>query len=247
MNLKVVNVWYRYSPNRIALKKISLALEDKITIIVGPNASGKTTLLKLMSLIYKPWKGRILINNRDYWRLSSRDQLSIRRKIIYVHEKPIIIRGTILDNILLGYKIRNMNSSKIKQTKKVSELLEIFNLSNTLNLKPRMLSTGQLQLLSIIRALVLEPELLLLDEPTANLDQDKRKVLLEYIEEYISKDSKRKVIIATHDLFIPLLLEDSYLIVLNNGEIVNKGYANEILGYEYKKLYNILKRTGMQI
>ncbi len=247
MNIKLVNVWYKYPPNKIALRNVSLNLEDKTVIIVGPNASGKTTLLKLISLIYKPWKGRILVDHKDYWELDRKEQLSVRRKIVYVHEKPIFVRGTILDNILLGYKIRGINISKMDLTKKVSELLEIFNLNNILNLKPRMLSAGQLQLLSIIRALVLEPELLILDEPTANLDYEKRKILLEYIEEYINKSIKRKVIIATHDLFIPLLLENSYLIVLSDGEIVDKGYVNEILDYEYKKLYNILGRTSTRI
>ncbi len=244
MNIKLMNVWYKYPPDKIALKNISLDLESRTIIVVGPNASGKTTLLKLVSLIHKPWKGKILVDRKDYWSLDRREQLSIRRKIVYVHEKPVFIRGTILDNILLGFKIRGINTSKTDLAEKISELLKIFNLDNILDLKPKTLSAGQLQLVSIIRALALEPELLVLDEPTANLDNEKRKILFEYLEEYINKNSRRRIIIATHDLLIPLLLENSYVIVLSNGEIVGKGFASETLDYEYKKLYNVLKKTS---
>ncbi len=243
MDLKLVNIWYKYPPKKIALKNISLNLTSKVIIIVGPNASGKTTLLKLVSLIYRPWKGKILVDNKDYWSLGKKEQLSIRRKIVYVHEKPLYVRGTIMDNILLGFKIRGIDTSA-DLTIRALDLLKMFKIESALNAKPSSLSTGQLQLISIIRALMLEPELLVLDEPTANLDGERRKTLLEYLGEYVKNN--KKIIIATHDLLVPLLLEKAYIIVLDNGEIISKGYVNEVLDYEYKKLYNVLKKTNIQ-
>ncbi len=244
MNIKLVDVWYKYPPSKIALRRVSLEITEKKTIIVGPNASGKTTLLKILSLMYKPWKGAILVGSKSYWELDEKEQLAIRRRLIYVHEKPVFIRGTVLDNILLGFKIRKINLNKHEIIDKALHLLEIFGLEKTANIKPRNLSTGQLQLISIIRALVLEPDVLLLDEPTANLDIEKRKILLRYLEEYVKKNSGRKIVIATHDLLIPLLLEDSYVVVLSDGRIASRGYVDEILGYEYEKLFNVLKKKG---
>ncbi len=247
MNIKLVDIWYKYPPNKIALRGISLEVADKRIIIVGPNASGKTTLLKILSLMYKPWRGIVLVDSKNYWGLHEKDQLAIRRRLIYVHEKPVFVRGTVLDNILLGFRIRKVNFDKHEIIDKAIGLLETFNLKKIANVKPKNLSTGQLQLVSIIRALILEPDILLLDEPTANLDIGKREILLQYLEEYIRKDSNRKIIIATHDLLIPLLLEDSYVILLSGGDIAGRGYVDEILSYEYEKLFNALKKKGTRM
>ncbi len=214
--IRLVNTWYKYPGSKNwALKNINLVFrEDKAYAVIGPNASGKTTLLKITALLYKPVKGRIEAWDKDYWSLPRDKMIELRRRIVYVHEKPILLRGTVLHNLAYGLILRGHD----KQTaeKKASRLLEKLGLTSLAHKKNKQLSAGEAQLVAILRAIILEPRILVLDEPLAHLDTSKRKKILELLT--ILKQTGTGIIIATHDYYIAETLTEK-TIQLENGEI----------------------------
>ncbi|MGC9009857.1 MAG: ATP-binding cassette domain-containing protein [Sulfolobales archaeon] len=189
---------------------------DKIIVIRGPNGSGKTTLMKIISLLYKPTKGLVYIDGMDYWRINSRERYSIKREIVYIHERPILLRDTVLNNITYGLKIRGeLSESSLKESR---DLLERFMITHLENKKAHELSAGQAQLVSIIRALVLHPSFLVLDEPISNLDRDRRKLLIEILREYKNR-FKMSLILSLHEDMLLKDLEPDEVYRIYNGKI----------------------------
>lgn len=213
MIIELDNVWYKYpGSSKWVLKNINHVFKKgKIYVLIGPNASGKTTLLKISSLLYKPTKGNVLVNGMDFWKLDSEKRLILRRKIVYVHEKPILLKGTVLYNISFGLMLRNID--KETAYKKAREFLEKIGLDHLIKKNVNELSAGEAQIVSILRAIILEPELLFLDEPLAHIDIEKRNTIINLIKKLKNKDMG--IIIATHDMYLVNLLADEVIITKN--------------------------------
>lgn len=218
-SIELRGVWYRYvGSNDWVLKNVSLTIEPKeVVVITGHNGSGKTTLLKIASLIYRPTKGEVLVGGKEFWSLTEDEKLVIRRKVVYVHEKPILLRDTVLGNVAYGLRVRGLsNDELLRRCKEVLEELGIWGLKDVNAYK---LSVGQAQLVAIARALTLNPEVLLLDEPYAHLDMKKKEVLTKVL-------SRRSVegmtlVIATHQKIDSTELRITKTVTLENGEVVN--------------------------
>lgn len=198
MTLELIKVWFRY-PNSddYLFKELSITFSrNEITVITGPNGSGKTTLLKIAGLIYKPNKGVVKVFGKDFWKIDRHEErISIRRRIVYVHEKPILLKGTVAYNIAYGLILRGLNKKEAYNI--VEDFTSKYGLSYLLRKKTIQLSAGEAQVVSLLRAMVLKPYYLLLDEPTSNLDIEKRQVILSIIS-----DLKRQgtgIVITTHD------------------------------------------------
>lgn len=204
-----------------AVKDVSVTLHNGMCYgVTGPNGSGKTTLLKIISLLYKPTNGYVLYNGIDPWRS---DITSYRRRVVYVHEKPVMVRGSVLDNLALGLKIRGYNGDQIKE--KIERIVAKLDLSPLLDRRARDLSAGQRQLVAIARALVLDPDVIALDEPYSNLDFKKRKRLSRVVS--MLRWRGKLVAISSHDVGLLVSLCD-YIIYLENGGIVLEGPAKEV-------------------
>lgn len=219
VSIKLRGVWYRYvGGNDWVLKNISLTIEPKeVVVITGHNGSGKTTLLKITSLIYRPVKGEVLVDSNDFWSLEEDEKLMIRRKVVYVHEKPILLKDTVLGNVAYGLRIRGIgNDELLRRCKEVLEELGIWGLKDFNAYK---LSVGQTQLVAIARALVLNPEVLLLDEPYAHLDMKKKEVLTRVLSKRCRESMT--LVIATHQRIDNTELSISKTVTLENGELVN--------------------------
>jgi len=219
VSIKLRGVWYRYvGGNDWVLKNISLTIEPKeVVVITGHNGSGKTTLLKITSLIYRPVKGEVLVDSNDFWSLEEDEKLMIRRKVVYVHEKPILLKDTVLGNVAYGLRIRGIgNDELLRRCKEVLEELGIWGLKDFNAYK---LSVGQTQLVAIARALVLNPEVLLLDEPYAHLDMKKKEVLTRVLSRRCRESMT--LVIATHQRIDNTELSISKTVTLENGELVN--------------------------
>lgn len=218
--IRLINVWYFYESTP-AVKGLNLTLNDDVVYIIGPNASGKTTIMKLLSLIYPPTKGKVLYNEENPWQ-DEKLLLKLRKRVVYVHEKPILLRGTVIDNVVLPLVLRGIPRSEAIERAK--DLLRELGLESVENKKRRDLSAGQAQLVSLCRALVLDDvEYIFLDSPTSMLDIENRKRVIAAI----CKKSARKVI-ATLDLALPLQLPGRVLL-LDSGEL-----REDITPEEYK-------------
>jgi len=216
MTIRLEKVWYRYSGSRNwALRNINIVFnEHKTYAIIGPNASGKTTLLKITALLYKPTRGNVRAWGIDYWNLPSSEAIQLRRNIVYVHEKPILLRGTVAYNIAYGLTLRGYTQTEAEE--KARKLLSKLELTYLADKKTKQLSAGEAQLTAILRAVILEPKILVLDEPLAHLDTSKREKILRLLTEL--KETGTGIIIATHNQYITQTLIEK-TIQIENGEI----------------------------
>ena len=164
----------------IIFEDLNLSIEKgKHTVITGPNGSGKSTLLGIISQIYYPQNGEINI---------------FTKHIGYVGVTPLIIDGTLRENLLYGNSDSEINDEKLIESLKLFQLFDEDHYDLTLLISNRTLSSGQMQKISFIRALLSNTELLLLDESTSNLDSDTRELIFQ-----ILKDKEITIINSTHN------------------------------------------------
>lgn len=191
MEIVLEDVWYSYDGKTYAVISANLRVGSKgLYLIIGPNGSGKTTLLKIIALLYKPTRGKVLVNGVDFWNLNSKNLDEIKGNIVYVHDRPIMVRGDVEYNLKLGLMLRGSNNWDY-----LTELIERYGLKGLLRVNAKSLSSGQKRIVSIVRALALKPKILVLDEPFNYLDREKARTLMEDLYE-ISKSST--VVMATH-------------------------------------------------
>lgn len=209
--IKVENLWFKYD-EKYVLKGIDIEFRKGLTLILGPNGAGKTTLLKIIAGLLKPIKGEVYIDDTPLYEKSYEGKLNIRRNITYVHETPIMLRGTVFENILYGQRVRGERTTPV-----IDEIIEKFNIKNFLYNKASSLSMGQKQLVALARAFAIKPKYLLLDEPLQYLDKNNREDVWDIISEYARKNT---IIIATHDKF--LIEKTNNFIFLIDGKINNK-------------------------
>ena len=223
---KVRNLEKVYN-NKIILDVDNLNFQEgKIYAIVGPNGSGKTTLLNILNLLEKPDEGQIFFYEQEITNKSNSDTLEIRRKITLVNQDPFLFNSTVYDNIAYGLKIRSI-PSKVQKSR-IKSALNIVGLSGFKDRKANQLSGGEAQRVVIARALVIEPEVLFLDEPTANVDQ-KHIDVVERIIKKIRKEIKTTVIFTTHDLSQAYRLADEVISLLD-GKIIKQVPENLLRG-----------------
>ena len=202
-----------------ALQKTDLALHTKeLIIIIGPSGSGKTTLLSLIGCVLYPTEGRIYIKERDTRDLNDRKLAQLRRQEIgFVFQNfNLIAPLNTEENIRIPL---SLNRVPMKETKKLTEqALSLVGLTDRRHFLPKQLSGGEQQRVAIARALVANPDIILCDEPTASLDSDSLKVIMQELRKLA--DTGKAVAVVTHD---PRL--ESYadrIIRIDNGKIEEK-------------------------
>jgi len=169
----------------------------EIFAVIGPSGAGKSTLLRLIDLLDTPTEGTIRINGLDIHADKER-RLSIRRMMGMVFQKPAVFNTTVTENIAVGLRFRGTSKSEIHT--RIEEALDTVGLAGYGERRARTLSGGEMQRVALARAMVIEPEILLLDEPTANLDP----VSVEMIEELvirINRDLGTTILFSTHDMY----------------------------------------------
>jgi len=209
---------------RDILKNINLRVDKgEVFALIGPTGAGKTTLLRLIDLIDVPTSGKIYFDGVDTAE-SARVRLRIRRRMAFVLQKPVVFNMSVYDNIAYGLKWRGIGGSNLRG--KVSDVLEMIGLSVDKNRNARTLSGGEVQRVAIARAIVIEPEVLLLDEPTANLDPISASRIEELITSIIQHYTTT-IIMATHDMAQGQRLADR-IGVLMNGELLQTGNSRDV-------------------
>ena len=187
-----------------ALEHISFSMkEGDFLAIVGPSGSGKSTLLHLIAGLLEPEKGLILLNGK-YLRGSATN-------IGYMLQKDELLEWrTVYHNVLLGLEIQHSMTARAKE--KARELLDIYGLDQFANSRPSELSGGMRQRAALVRTLVMEPDLLLLDEPFSALDSQTRLTVGDDIGQ-ISRKEKKSAILVTHDLAEAISLADRVIVL----------------------------------
>lgn len=223
--LRLRNIWKSYGVREV-LRGISLDAEGgRISCIIGPNGSGKTTILRIADLLEAPDAGEIAFDGDDVMAMGPEERIEYRRRMAMVFQQPALYDLSVYDNIAMGLKIRGID--KMVAGKRVEEALKAVNLYDLRAARAHSLSGGEAQRLCLAGAMVVEPEGLLLDEPTANLDPANTIIVEEIIREY-ARDKKGIVVFTTHNMFEAKRLADGVLFLMD-GRAIEEGDAAEVL------------------
>jgi ABC-type lipoprotein export system ATPase subunit len=182
-----------------AVKDINLTVDaGEFIVITGRSGSGKTTLLNLVAGIVRPTAGKIIINDNNIWNLSDAERSNFRnRKIGFVFQFPSLYPSlTVLDNVLLPTLFAQGNKNK-DFAARAKKLLNDVGLNDKLSAYPRHLSAGQQQRVVIARSLINEPEVVLADEPTSNLDELSEQEIITLFQD-IHEKSGLTILFVTH-------------------------------------------------
>lgn len=202
-----------------ALKKINLEIKKgEFTSIIGPSGSGKSTLMHIIGLLDRPSQGEVFINGQEVSKLSDNEISQIRNRTIgFIFQQfNLINKLTVLENILVP-TVYSREKLEFDPKKRALSLIEKFNIGGKENSYPNKLSGGQQQRVAIARALIMDPPIILADEPTGNLDSKNGEIILELLEK-LNKEEGRTVIIVTHDLEIAKRAKR--IIQIKDGEII---------------------------
>ncbi|MDD2510183.1 MAG: phosphate ABC transporter ATP-binding protein [Syntrophomonas sp.] len=223
MNLFEISGLRKSFGSRTVLNIDELTLQaGKIYAVLGPNGSGKTTLLRILNLLAAPDTGRIKFMGGDIG-ISQADRLSVSRQMCMVFQRPFMFRSTVFNNVAYGLKLRRV--AKADCEKRVNEALDFVGMGNFVKQSATRLSGGETQRVALARALVLQPQVLLLDEPTANLDPGSVQQIEEIIRKY-HQEYNTSVIIVTHNLFQAKRMADETILLIN-GEVLERASTAE--------------------
>jgi len=210
-----------------AVREVSFEANfGEMLYIVGPSGSGKTTLLSMISGILRPNSGKVRVEDKEIWSLTNDEIADFRLNTVgfVFQDFHLFPRLTTVENVAIPLilKRRNWNES----IKEAMEYLEIVGLKERAHLPPVKLSTGEQQRVAIARAIVSHPDLLILDEPTASLDGDTGRRILDFVKKNILNEN-RCIIIVTHDSRI--FEYSDRMMKMEDGKIteVLKGDVNE--------------------
>ncbi len=199
----------------LALNHINLHFDNKgVFTIIGPSGAGKTTLLKILALLLEPTTGQIFVNNVN---VDNNMRYSLRRKFTMVFQNTLFFSSNVHDNISYGLNIRNLPSDEVE--KRIRDVLKRFGLIKLEKKLMFELSAGQMQRVSLARAFVLEPEVLFLDEPTANLDPENNLIIER---EILSFSKSKPVVMSTHNILQIRRIADS-VAFLSDGLLIDQG------------------------
>jgi len=218
--------FYKKDGNVISvLSNINISINKGETFaIIGPNGSGKTTLLRILGLLESPTQGEIRYLGKDITNLSRKAKTLYRRKLSFVRQKPLVRDASVFENIAYGLKVRGMKFKQYKHL--VEEMIESIGLSGMENKNARALSGGEMQSVAIAMNFIINPEIYLLDEVSANLDSMNLKLLDDFIMK-IRQDKEKTIIMSTHDPLEAIKYADQ-IAVLIHGQITQIGTPIEI-------------------
>lgn len=210
-----------------ALDQVSLSVEKgDIVGIIGFSGAGKSTLIRTVNLLERPDEGQIIINDKDFTKLGSKQLASERKKIgmIFQHFNLLSSR-TVFDNVALSLELDHVSKGEIKR--KVNELLKIVGLEDKANDYPKSLSGGQKQRVAIARALANDPYLLLCDEATSALDPATTQSILQLLRD-INQRLGITILLITHEMEV-IKAVCNHVAVIDKGKLLAKGTLNEII------------------
>ena len=221
INIRGVSLVYNQGKQNefCALKNINLDVNNgELVILKGVSGSGKSTLLSLIALLQKPTSGEILIDGTNIAKLPDAFCSELRHKRLgLVFQNFNLIEGlSVYENLLAPFALTNFKVNVREEM--IKKALELANISHKRDENVSNLSGGERQRCAVARALSMDADIILADEPTANLDRDNARAFLGLLESF--KALKKSVIVATHDSIFDELSATDRVVSLQNGEIV---------------------------
>jgi putative ABC transport system ATP-binding protein len=224
---KVINATRDFKIGEIethALRGVNLSIEDgEFTALVGPSGSGKTTLLQLIGLLDQPTSGQVYINGNDATRLNRNQRADLRKGTIgFIFQFFALIPTlTAYENVEMPLLLNGTKPAERKA--RVNEMLAAVGLSDRAHHRPDQLSGGQQQRVAVARALAINPKVILADEPTANLDTENGKQVMDIMQR-LNKETGVTFVFATHD---PRVIDYANRVVtLQDGLITKDSKSN---------------------
>jgi len=216
--------------DKTVLDNVNLQInEGEILALLGPNGSGKTTILKILALIENPTSGELKLSGET---VTAKNTEKIRMLTSLVFQKTTVFTTSVYNNVAYGLKIRKIPKELCDH--EVKKALELVKLEGFENRPARKLSGGEQQRVAIARALVLKTKLLLLDEPTANLDP-KNAAILEEVIAAVNRELKTTIVMATHNMFQAKMLPQR-IALISDGRITEIGEPVEVFSKLSKNL-----------
>lgn len=202
--------------NILDIKKLNLKA-NSVTSIVGQSGSGKTTLLRLLNKLISPDSGEIFFDDKP---ISSINSVELRRKVVMLPQVPAIFKGDIRENLLIGLKF---SEKETVSDEKLYEILKKVKLEKELNQNAEELSGGEKQRIALGRIILMEPEVLLLDEPSSALDEETEHLIIEAVANY-TKTNNKTLIMVTHSQNVAKQFSDEIIeikkdIIINQEEV----------------------------
>lgn len=230
-----------YDGHITALEDINLTIEDgEIFGIIGQSGAGKSTLIRCINMLEPPTSGEVLINGRDMTKLSQKELREERKHIgmIFQHFNLLSSR-TVFQNVAFPLELAKV--PKAEQEKKISAILELVGLTEYRDKYPAQLSGGQKQRVAIVRALAMEPEVMLFDEPTSALDPEMVGEVLEVMRELAHEGMT--MVIVTHEMAFAREVA-SRVLFMEEGKLGEQGTPEVIFtNPQSPRLQNFLKKV----
>jgi molybdopterin-binding protein len=218
----LTDVTVRYRPGQLALDVPSLALAEGETLaVLGPNGAGKSTLLRVIALLERPGTGVVRFRGHP---VSWSRVLDVRRRMAMAFQEPLLADVTVAENVALGLRFRGIPAAERRP--RIERWLGRLGIAGLASRPARVLSGGEAQRCALARALVLEPELLLLDEPFAGLDQPSREAVIAGLGAILRRDRITTVLV-THDRDEARALADRVAVMIG-GRLVQSDATDRL-------------------
>lgn len=221
MEIKTIRLSKKIDSKEI-LRGIDITFEKECTnVIIGPNGSGKTSLLRQIVLLDKPSDGEIFYDGLALSKIDNKIKTNLRRKIGFVFQHPIMLAGTVYSNLIYGLKIRGLEVVKSE----CERVLDLVGLLNRKEQDAKTLSGGEKQRLALARVFILQPDIYIFDEFANNLDPISERTIEDILSRLI--ELKKTIILVTHNLFHARKFGGK-IFFMNDGKIVQEGTPNSI-------------------
>ncbi len=223
--VEIKDVWKIYKMGEVevpALKGLNLKInQGEFVVVMGPSGSGKSTAMNMIGCLDTPTKGKIFLDNQNISSLEESELAKIRgKKIGFIFQKFNLIQSlTALENVALTMAFQDI--SKEDRDQKAEELLALVGLHSRKSHRPSELSGGEQQRVAIARALANDPEIVLADEPTGNLDSKTGFKIIDLLIN-LHKNKNKTIIIVTHDPRFEKLVKGEKIYYLKDGRIENE-------------------------
>lgn len=233
--LELQNVSKIFGGQNVALDSMTFSISEnfpKIITIAGESGSGKTTIMMLLLGFYEPTLGKVLFNGKDIWKLDKEETMDFRRNVQAVFQDPFAVYNPF-------YKVDNLLSIPIKNFKIAKGKAESYELmtsalrrvglrpEETLGRFPHQLSGGQRQRIAVARALILQPKVLIADEPVSMVDASLRAVILRQLKD-LNDELNIPILYITHDLTTSYHASE-FIVVLYRGSVMEAGHVEDVI------------------